>query len=203
MNEDSTVEPKTLTVPHITTPADIAKVPAYAVDIANWPDYPGGPDTSFRIATMDDRLLVRFTVQERDPRAVNTEDLQPVWEDSCVEFFCQLPGDERYFNFEFNSRGACVASSRLAVNEGVIFCTPAQLASISREVEIGPDAWSITVGIPLALIGAKLGMPLKANFYKCGDKCDVPHFLSWSAIDAPAPAFHLPAFFGTISLANF
>jgi hypothetical protein len=38
------------------------------------------------------------------------------------------------------------------------------------------------------------------NLYKCGDKCDTPHFLSWSPIGLPQPDFHCPDFFGEIVL---
>ena len=45
-------------------------------------------------------------------------------------------------------------------------------------------------------------MRAKANFYKCGDKLPVPHFLSWKPINVPAPDFHLPCFLETLSLNN-
>ena len=35
-------------------------------------------------------------------------------------------------------------------------------------------------------------------FYKCGDKLQTPHFLSWNPIDLPKPDFHCPAFFGLL-----
>jgi hypothetical protein len=41
---------------------------------------------------------------------------------------------------------------------------------------------------------------LRANIYKCGDKCDQPHFLSWSPIGLPNPDFHCPEWFGEIEL---
>ena len=42
------------------------------------------------------------------------------------------------------------------------------------------------------------GARMKANFYKCGDKLQTPHFLSWNRIDLPSPNFHRPDFFGTL-----
>jgi hypothetical protein len=43
-------------------------------------------------------------------------------------------------------------------------------------------------------------MPEKimGNFYKCADETISPHYLSWNPIDAPAPDFHRPEFFGEI-----
>ncbi len=39
---------------------------------------------------------------------------------------------------------------------------------------------------------------LKANFYKCGDELQTPHFLSWNPIEIEKPDFHRPDFFGTL-----
>ena len=44
------------------------------------------------------------------------------------------------------------------------------------------------------------GMTIRANFYKCGDKLQQPHFLSWNPISTPRPNFHVPQFFGTLEL---
>jgi len=42
------------------------------------------------------------------------------------------------------------------------------------------------------------GKTMRANFYKCGDKLQTPHFLSWAPIDLPKPKFHCPEFFGEL-----
>jgi hypothetical protein len=39
---------------------------------------------------------------------------------------------------------------------------------------------------------------IKANFYKCGDELQTPHFLSWNPIEIDQPDFHRPDFFGTL-----
>ena len=39
---------------------------------------------------------------------------------------------------------------------------------------------------------------IKANFYKCGDELQTPHFLSWNPIQIEQPDFHRPDFFGTL-----
>ncbi|MNL73189.1 hypothetical protein D3C87_1986170 [compost metagenome] len=39
----------------------------------------------------------------------------------------------------------------------------------------------------------------KGNFYKCGDKLEQPHYLSWSPIHLPHPQFHAIDFFGNIN----
>jgi hypothetical protein len=55
--------------------------------------------------------------------------------------------------------------------------------------------------IPFSLLGLKdVPQSLNCNFYKCGDKCMHPHYLSWSPIGLPEPNFHCPEFFGKINL---
>ena len=64
----------------------------------------------------------------------------------------------------------------------------------------GQSWWAIEV-IPFELMGfEQKPLKIEANLYKCGDKCDQPHFLSWSPIGLPSPNFHCPEFFGTIEL---
>ena len=60
--------------------------------------------------------------------------------------------------------------------------------------------WSMLKIIPFSLLGlTEKPEMLKGNFYKCGDKCAQPHFLSWAPIDLPEPNFHCPEFFGEIT----
>ncbi|MCK7480493.1 MAG: carbohydrate-binding family 9-like protein [Candidatus Moduliflexus flocculans] len=40
-----------------------------------------------------------------------------------------------------------------------------------------------------------------ANFYKCGDETEFPHYGAWSPVETPAPDFHRPEFFGEIVFA--
>ena len=70
--------------------------------------------------------------------------------------------------------------------------------SINRH---GDVKWQLAVGIPFAMIGhSEVPSELRANFYKCGDNTETPHFLSWSPIDTPSPSFHQLKFFGKIIL---
>ena len=64
------------------------------------------------------------------------------------------------------------------------------------------DRWSVTVRVGLELIKAvyknadfKPGDVIRGNFYKCGDKTDVPHYGSYSPVGTPKPDFHRPEFF--------
>ena len=74
-----------------------------AVNKVNWPEaFPECPEVTVEVSNDREALFLKWQVKGEQLRAVTTEDQGPVWEDSCVEFFCQVPGDDHYFNFECN-----------------------------------------------------------------------------------------------------
>jgi hypothetical protein len=63
--------------------------------------------------------------------------------------------------------------------------------------------WGLSLLIPIDIfylsnINNLDGIHAKGNFYKCGDKLKVPHFLSWNPINSEVPDFHLSNFFGEL-----
>lgn len=184
------------------------------IDQVNWPEsFPEKPEVSVEVSNDHERLLLSWHVKGEQLRAVTTEDQGSVWEDSCVEFFCQVPGDKHYMNFECNCIGAMVGSRRLGRAEDVQPLSKEEMALIERKCSFPREAfeekdgmfeWTVELAIPLKLIfrDTKPVFPqvLKANFYKCADKTKKPHFLSWQPIDLPKPDFHRPEFFGEIVL---
>ena len=185
-----------------------------AIDVLNWPssfDYK--PDTKFAIAYSDDSLFIHFRVEENNIKALYSNDQEPVWQDSCVEFFCAMPEQNFYYNFEFNCIGTCIATAREGREKNVRPLVADQLKQIERYASlgsqpfgerIGKTAWEICVKIPFTILGINKGDSLpkafRANFYKCGDETAVPHYVSWSPINTAAPDFHCPEFFGEIHL---
>lgn len=187
-----------------------ANVEHQVIDSVNWKDeFPYCPLSTFVIAVSETRLYVFFSVISKDLRAVNTSDLSPVAEDSCVEFFMQVPGSDEYWNFEFNCIGALNASHR-AERPVPTRLTGDELASIKRYSSCGSDAieeqegtfcWDMTVSIPLELVGLESSnLPdfIMGNFYKCSGRTKHRHYVSWNAIDSEMPDFHRPDCFGTI-----
>jgi hypothetical protein len=186
----------------------------YKIDQVNWPEsFPEKPEVSVEVSNDHEALYLHYRVKGEQLRAVTTEDQGPVWEDSCVEFFCQVPGDKHYCNFECNCIGSMVGSRRLGRAEEVVPFSPDEMGTIERkctfpreafEEKDGLFAWEVELRIPLRLIfrEKKPAFPqtLKANFYKCADKTKKPHFVSWQPIDLPKPDFHCPQFFGEITL---
>lgn len=186
------------------------------VAIANWPDeYPYTPKVDAYLAHNRRSLLVYFTVEEANVRAVAMEDHGRVWEDSCVEVFIGCADGERYINFETNCVGTHLASRRTGRTDAVPF-TPEEMAAVVRRPSLphapidltAPSAdeplkWTMQLEIPFTLLGYPEGTTpssLNLNLYKCGDLTATPHFLSWAPISVPTPNFHLPAFFRTLPL---
>ena len=90
-----------------------------AIDCVDWPnEFPYKPITSFYIARDKECLYINYFVKGNYLRAVNSTDNSPVWEDSCVEFFVQIPGEKYYYNFEFNCIGTALAARFLLVAPG-------------------------------------------------------------------------------------
>ena len=172
------------------------------INTLNWAEqYPTAPEATFTLAHTDEMLYVRFEVKGEVPLATKTNDLELVNEDACVEMFIGNADNTRYWNFEFNPAGVCNASCRKERKVDVVRLNPEQLASIQRYgQQLCAAHWSLLVGIPLALIELDLAHEhaRRANFYKCGDKTAMKHYASWNPIEAPAPAFHLPEYFGEV-----
>ena len=176
----------------------------------NWADeFPYAPEVSFKMACSDKAIAILFEVKEDHVRAAAMENNGPVWQDSCVEFFVMGPDGVHYTNFEMNCAGTMLAARRTSRHDPAPF-TPEQFSQVRRITSLphepidakgeGQSWWAIEV-IPFEAFGySSKPDSLRANLYKCGDKCDQPHFLSWSPIDLPSPDFHCPDFFGTIEL---
>jgi len=170
-----------------------------------WPAYPYKPKVDFAIAYSPDSVFLKYFVDEKNIRSVNSIINSSVWEDSCVEFFISFD-DEGYYNFEFNCIGtALVGFGKEKTNRDLLD------VELIKEIKFHPGLtktetgfhWELTVVIPLQIFIYHQplllqGKKVKANFYKCGDLLPEPHFISWANIESTEPNFHLPEFFGTL-----
>jgi len=185
-----------------------------SVETLNWPEqFHYKPLTTVYLGRDASAIYLYFQVHGNCLRAVHTQDNQPVHEDSCVEFFVQLPDDPYYYNFEFNCIGTCKAAKHFRTREQVEDLSLLQLQQIRRWPSLGTKpfneidglfSWDLCVAIPYPIIGIKgsqLPEKLRANFYKCADATEQPHYVSWSPIQAEKPDFHRPESFGELLLA--
>lgn len=179
------------------------------INCLNWSDYPYAPKVSVRVAHSDDALALLFEVEEEHLRAVTTQSNGPVWEDSCVEFFVENPSGEGYFNFEVSCIGTALAALRRSRTDATHFGDE-QLSQVRCFGSLphapidsfgeGQQWWMVEI-IPFALLGVERApKSIRCNFYKCGDKCRRPHYLSWSPVISDEPNFHRPECFGTVDL---
>ncbi len=172
--------------------------------------YPYIPQVGFSIAYDREGILLQYEVYERFARARYAQSNDPVYKDSCVEFFIAPGEDQSYYNFEFNCAGTCLLGygagrgSREALSAELIGRIDRQtliLPAVNGQSNIG---WELTARIPWGVFVHHPGISFserhcRANFYKCGDELPDPHYLAWNNIQSERPDFHLPAFFGSLS----
>ncbi len=155
----------------------------------------------------DQGFFLDLICWEKDPLARYTKWQDPVYTDSCLEFFCNFnPGESKlYLNFEMNANGAALVAVGTERNDRV----PLQTKIMPQtRAAVMDDFWDVFLYIPLETLwevyGKKIdfvpGFELRANAFKCGNDTPIPHWLCWNPIDTPKPDFHRPEFFGTIRL---
>lgn len=181
----------------------------YHIDEDSWPMQDILPKASFRISYNDRSILIKFVVKERDIRSKHVYYNDPVYKDSCVEFFIAFGDDKAYYNFEFNCTGTCLAGyGEGRQRELLPFSAGSPIETevcFKQAKDSFPDIiWELSAVIPFEVfvkhnIRSLRGKSCRGNFYKCGDELPHPHYLAWSRIQADSPDFHLPQFFGLIN----
>ena len=193
---------------------DKEKIDFQPLNTVDWPqDYPYRPSVQFRLAHTGDALLLHFKVREASVRAVAADNGR-VWEDSCVEFFSVPAGDGVYYNLECNCAGAMLVGGgagrkdRQRASQEMLDGVQ-RWASLGRapfDERVGDCSWEVALIVPartffLHDLKDLSGRDIRANFYKCGDLLQKPHYLSWNPIELEKPNFHCPQYFGLLHLA--
>jgi len=185
----------------------------HLVNELNWAGYTYKPVTKFWMGCGPSEIVLHFEVEEDSVRTEFGKTGDPVYRDSCVEFFIN-PGDDTYFNFETNAVGTRYAARGHDREDSTPFFLN-QIETIRRTASLGHSpfgerpgrsSWTLTLGIPLRFFtGTELSHPFgksfKGNFYKCGDDTLTPHYVSWNPIGTAQPDFHRPDYFGKITFA--
>ena len=198
-----------VTLPLGTAPTDVDwnDIPSAPIDHFFW--LTGHtPATHAQLVYLDGfGFVLRMTCEETAPKALYRQYNDPVYTDSCMEFFCDWLGDGRYINMEMNPLGTLLAGigpgrhGRRPITEfsdGEIFVVKG---------EINPTSWNVIAYIPTELLCRILGVKsipfgkgysFRGNFYKCGDNTAIPHYGMWSPVGTETPDFHRPEYFGTL-----
>lgn len=181
------------------------ELPKQVIDLAPWPAFSYIPKVQFCIAHNNDTIFLKYYMEEEVLKAVYYKPDDPVYKDSCVEFFIAFD-EEGYYNLEWNAIGTCKLNfgksrnDRLVVAESFVK-TIIYLSAIQNTSE--GVQWELTLTIPSKVFSQHdltsfSGRTCRANFYKCGDDLPTPHFLCWNRIETSAPDFHVPGDFGEI-----
>jgi hypothetical protein len=175
-----------------------------------WREFSDKPQVTFSIAHNGTHIFIKYDVTEKEVLARYRHINDPVYKDSCVEFFIAFDDDPAYYNIEFNRLGTCLgrygterenrAELPVSLLKTIKYERTLQQVEINGEPAIN---WTLTVAVPVDIfyhhkLRTIQGRDCRMNFYKCGDDLSHPHYLAWNNIDWPEPNFHLPKFFGKV-----
>jgi hypothetical protein len=181
------------------------------IEEINWDDFNYKPDVKLAIGYTGNEILLKYYITEKHFKAEKIRSNQIVCEDSCVEFFVSPADDGIYYNMEFNGIGTCLLGAGTA-RKNSEKADPEIISRIRRKTSLGNNpiseregriSWTITIAIPPNVffrhkIKKLGGSTFRANFYKCGDKLTVPHYVTWNPVGTSKPDFHQPDFFGIL-----
>jgi len=181
-----------------------------------WDENGYKPRVEVRFFYTESRLCLQFMSYEKEIRAIYKNMNEPVYTDSCVEFFFNPDpdNDDRYFNFEINAIGTILLGlgrdrdNRLLVEDVTqdIFNIK---SSVDRDkvCEYKDEFWTLEFSFPYSFIEKYYGKQdftpgkkIKGNFQKCEDETKFPHYGCWSRISSLEPDFHRPEYFGHLIL---
>ena len=192
---------------------DWNRIPAAVISTYKWVHGYAPAAMAKMVYVEGECFVLHMVCGEERPRVTCHAYNEPVYKDSCMEFFAVWDAaSDRYVNMEMNAAGTLLS------NIGSDRHERAPILDVCGEIfpvesEILSDAWTVTATVPLAMI-AKLygtdakslasrlvsGYTFRGNFYKCGDETKIPHFGMWNEVETATPDFHRPEFFGELVL---
>ncbi len=183
---------------------DWSQVPALTIDQPALNIPLGDIYAQAQLCYDEQALYVRLQAWEKHIRAEHFGPLGECCEDSCLEFFFSpIEGDARYFNIECNPNGFLYLGMGSSIQNLVRFLPEnPQICPVCNRTE---DGWVTEYQVPYGFIrqffpefAPKSGKTIRANFYKCGDLTERPHYLTWNPLPAQTHTFHCPENFGTL-----
>ena len=176
-----------------------------------WMENKYRPVVLVKVCYTENYIYVRFLVTEQKVKVVYKNYGDPVYKDSCVEFFINPFPDKSqdYINIEVNAIGTLLIGAGKDRDR-----TPFKKedlkdlqivssldSSVAGTIESG--SWALHMKLPIGLFENYYGQKFVkgraiGNFYKCGDETEIEHYGVWNHIDNPEPDFHLPRYFGKL-----
>ena len=166
-----------------------------------WED--GSPETCAYILYGDKGISLKFKTEEYPVTVRYFNDNDPVNRDSCVEFFLNpdLENEDKYLNFEINANG--VLHLQIGTKDKRQDINDVDFNIFNIETKQTDSGWILKIYIPFDFIKKyfnNISREMRGNLYKCGDRTDKPHYLSWSPIKTKKPDFHNVEGFGKLIL---
>lgn len=165
------------------------------------------PCTYFKMGVVGENLVATLKCYEENPKAVYTERDEPIYKDSCLEFFvAPLEDREEYINIEMNSKGVFLCEFGKGKYDRALVSGLAESSPLVESFQ-GEDLngayWGVTATLSPDFLSELYKIKkseinfttVKANFYKCGDDCAIPHYLAYSPVTTLPPGFHNPRCF--------
>lgn len=176
------------------------------------------PRTLLQLLHDQESIYGHFQVDDRYVRCTHQDYGDPVYRDSCVEFFIQPKPACGYFSFEFNCGGAFLCNyitdetgapasfkeyTRLSAQDVAGVSVTTSLPRIVDPEITRPTSWWLMFRIPVAVmekfvgpVGVMSGLVWRGNAYKCGSGTSHPHWAAWAPVDQLN--FHRPRCFGKL-----
>jgi len=187
---------------------DYTDAPKAYVDIYKWGD--AYTPTMFAQAVFKegDGFYIRLECEETDPRAVYSNYNDPIYEDSCMEFFAIYKPERssKYINIEMNANAAylCYLCDSINATNPIDKFTD---SLPELKCEKTDTSWILELHVPVDMLddvygGDTLteGDSILMNIYKCGDKTHTAHYGSWAEVDSATPNFHVPKSFCEVEI---
>lgn len=187
-----------------------SEVPESEIEFYQW-NSEASYKTCFKMCTVKGKgIFLKMRTDEKNLRAVCTERDEPIWEDSCMEFFIKpFSFREEYLNFEMNPNGAYLCEFGKGKSDRVFVKT---LTDKTPTVITSKNSagWELDLFVPCELINEVYGekftaeqCDMKGNFYKCGDKTEKVHYGSFAKMTTLPPGFHNPKCFANIIVTDY
>lgn len=207
---------KFIQIPILKNIDEMDSVACLPINQYNW----GGdyrPEVYGRVAYIKSHgFLVQFQCYESTVSCQYTEDADPVYLDSAVEFFLQIPFlsnanpsepyfNVPYFNIEMNSNGAILAGFGPG-KENRHPLDLMEIKQIKRQVSwnAAHDCWEASILLPVSIISHYIPINgqdlipdtrIRFQLYKIAEGDLLTHFASLGPIESPVPNFHLSSYF--------
>jgi hypothetical protein len=180
-------------------------VESAAIDCLPWEEYNKFYPSFAKVVCFDDGLSVRLSSKEPNPTSNCAKLNDLVCTDSCLEFFLQPSlHDNKYFNFELNPSGVMFLGLGTCRGDNRKLWIDDYSGLFEIKTCEYDGYWSVTFFIPFNFIKQYISnfdaasSKMRGNFYKCGDKTPIPHYICWNKVITEYPDFHRPEYFGDL-----